>query len=99
MYQAELRGKLPSDFERKEDILTSNVFSFFKYADRTIYLKRLMNLIDVKVDDRVMDENGNPDIEKVKPIIYATSSKSYHGIGKKIGQAWSIGKDIRDIHK
>jgi hypothetical protein len=46
-----------------------------------------------------MDGNGNPDIEKVKPIIYATSSKTYHGIGKKIGDAWSIGKDIRDINK
>ena len=56
-------------------------------------------IIDVKVDENVMDINGNPDIEKVKPIIYATSSKSYHGVGKKIGSAWSIGKDIRDIHK
>ena len=56
-------------------------------------------IVDVKVDENVMDINGNPDIEKVKPIIYATSSKSYHGVGKKIGGAWSIGKDIRDIHK
>ena len=56
-------------------------------------------IVDVKVDESVMDANGNPDIEKVKPIIYATSSKSYHGVGKKIGDAWSIGKDIRDIHK
>ncbi|MGD2028884.1 MAG: flavin reductase family protein [Desulfobacterales bacterium] len=56
-------------------------------------------IVDVKVDEDVMDINGNPDIEKVKPIIYATSSKAYHGVGKKIGAAWSIGKDIRDIHK
>ena len=56
-------------------------------------------IVDVKVDESVMDGNGNPDIEKVKPIIYATSSKTYHGVGKKIGDAWSIGKDIRDINK
>ena len=56
-------------------------------------------IVDVKVDESVMDGNGNPDIEKVKPIIYATSSKSYHGVGKNIGDAWSIGKDIRDITK
>jgi flavin reductase (DIM6/NTAB) family NADH-FMN oxidoreductase RutF len=56
-------------------------------------------IVDVKVDESVMDANGNPDIEKVKPIIYATSSKSYYGVGKKIGDAWSIGKDIRDIKK
>ena len=42
-----------------------------------------------------MDATGNPDIEKVKPIIYSTSSKAYHGIGKKIGDAWKIGRDIK----
>jgi hypothetical protein len=43
----------------------------------------------------VLDANGNIDIEKVKPIIFALSSKTYHGIGEKIGDAWSIGKDIK----
>lgn len=38
MYVAELRGKLSSKVENKEDILTSNVFSFFKYADRKTFL-------------------------------------------------------------
>jgi len=45
--------------------------------------------------DVIVDSTGNPDIEKVKPIIYATSSKAYHGIGKKIGDAWKIGRDIK----
>jgi len=52
-------------------------------------------ILDVKVDESVMDANGNIDIEKVEPITYAISSKAYHGIGKKIGDAWSIGKDIK----
>jgi flavin reductase (DIM6/NTAB) family NADH-FMN oxidoreductase RutF len=52
-------------------------------------------ILDVKVDVGVMDANGNIDIEKVKPITYATSSKAYYGIGKKIGDAWSIGKNIK----
>jgi flavin reductase (DIM6/NTAB) family NADH-FMN oxidoreductase RutF len=51
-------------------------------------------IVDVKVDETVMDENGNPDVEKVKPIIFAFASKTYHGIGAKIGDAWSIGKDL-----
>ncbi|NQT68691.1 MAG: flavin reductase family protein [Desulfobacteraceae bacterium] len=51
-------------------------------------------IVDVKVDESVMDANGNPDIEKVKPIIFSLSSKTYHGVGKKIGDAWSIGRDI-----
>lgn len=38
MYMAELRGKLSEKAEKQEDILTSNVFSFFKYANRQIFL-------------------------------------------------------------
>ncbi len=45
MYLAELHGKLSSNVERKEDILTSNVFSFFKYSNRKVYLKELMKLL------------------------------------------------------
>jgi len=41
MYQAELNNKLP-DIKTKEDILTSNVFSFFKYARRDLFLQRYL---------------------------------------------------------
>lgn len=49
MILAELRGKLSSRLERSEDILTSNVFSFFKYADRNIFLKPLLEMLDIDV--------------------------------------------------
>jgi len=52
MYQAELRGKLPSETEAKEDILTSNVFSFFKYARRDLFLRRwLDSSLNIKISD------------------------------------------------
>ncbi len=44
MLLAVLNGKVPSKLLYSEDILTSNVFSFFKYADRTTYLKSLLAL-------------------------------------------------------
>jgi len=43
MYLAELHGKLSSSVERQEDILTSNVFSFFKYSNREIFLKEFLS--------------------------------------------------------
>jgi len=49
MYLAELHGKLSSHSEQKEDILTSNVFSFFKYSYRNKYLKSLME--ELKIND------------------------------------------------
>ncbi len=52
MYQAELHGKLPSETEAKEDILTSNVFSFFKYARRDVFLRRwLHSRLNIEISD------------------------------------------------
>jgi len=44
MYLAELHGKLSSKIQRMEDLLTSNVFSFFKYSTREIFLKEYLSL-------------------------------------------------------
>lgn len=52
MYLAELRGKLPSKIEGSEDILTSNVFSFFKYSTRQIFLKGYLNKLGFDITDQ-----------------------------------------------
>ncbi|MCK5099063.1 MAG: hypothetical protein KAR45_13230 [Desulfobacteraceae bacterium] len=44
MIIAELNGKIPSKLNDKEDILTSNVFSFFKYSDRQLLKDYLLQL-------------------------------------------------------
>jgi len=51
MILAELRGKLSSRLERSEDILTSNVFSFFKYVDRNIFLKPLLEMLNIDISE------------------------------------------------
>jgi hypothetical protein len=56
MYLAELRGKLSSRVERMEDILTSNVFSFFKYSNRDIFLKGYLNELGFIVSDQEAEE-------------------------------------------
>jgi len=56
MYLAELKGKLPSDARNSEDILTSNVFSFLKYSKRTVFLRSLMDRLDIKVSDEDLNE-------------------------------------------
>jgi len=50
MIIAELYGKIPSKLEDKEDILTSNVFSFFKYSDRN-FLKEYLCQIGIEVSE------------------------------------------------
>ena len=51
MYMAELRGKLPEKSERREDILTSNVFSLFKYTDRKIFLRSFVRHLGIDISD------------------------------------------------
>ena len=56
MYQVELRGKLPSILVGKEDILTSNVFSFFKYSDRTLFLKALLKHLEIPIGQKALKD-------------------------------------------
>lgn len=56
MYVAEIRGKLSSRLEHMEDILTSNVFSFFKYADRKTYFYPFLKDLGFEVSEKEVDE-------------------------------------------
>jgi flavin reductase (DIM6/NTAB) family NADH-FMN oxidoreductase RutF len=51
-------------------------------------------ILDVKADETVLGEKGFPDIEKVRPIIFGPEIRTYHGIGKSLGQAFAIGRDL-----
>jgi flavin reductase (DIM6/NTAB) family NADH-FMN oxidoreductase RutF len=51
-------------------------------------------ILDVKVDENLLD-NGNPDIELIKPFLYDPSFRAYYSIGKSLGNAFSVGKDIK----
>jgi len=73
MYLAELHGKLSSSIERMEDILTSNVFSFFKYSSREIFLKGYLNKLGFSISNQEaieaefkfwprFEENTEPDL-------------------------------------
>jgi len=51
-------------------------------------------IMDVKVDPSILDEKHVPDIEKLRPIIYSPGKQVYHGVGKYLGQAFSMGKKL-----
>jgi len=52
-------------------------------------------ILDVKAEESVLGEMGLPDIEKVRPILFEPEINTYHGVGKLLGRAYSIGKDIQ----
>lgn len=95
MYLAELHGKLSSRVERMEDILTSNVFSFFKYSNRNIFLKNYLNELGFKVSKEeaeeaefkfwpVFEDGTEPDLVIIVGKYYLLiEAKYFSGFGKK----------------
>ena len=49
-------------------------------------------ILDVKAEDSVLDENGMPEMKKVRPFVYAPETRGYYGIGNYIAKAFSAGK-------
>jgi flavin reductase (DIM6/NTAB) family NADH-FMN oxidoreductase RutF len=51
-------------------------------------------ILDVKAEESARDANGHLDIEKVRPILFEPEVRTYHGVGRLLGNAYSIGKDL-----
>lgn len=51
-------------------------------------------IADVKAEEEILREDGYPDIEKAKPIVYTPMARTYHGIGKYLGRGFSLGRKI-----
>jgi len=52
-------------------------------------------IVDVKADADLLGDDGLPDILKIKPLIYDTAHKGYHGVGELLGKAFSVGKELQ----
>lgn len=52
-------------------------------------------ILDVKADETVLGDGGQPDIEKIKPLIFSPEIPAYYGVGKYLGKAFSIGKEVK----
>ncbi|NLF84087.1 MAG: flavin reductase family protein [Candidatus Gastranaerophilales bacterium] len=46
-------------------------------------------ILDVKAEEDVLSD-GKPDIEKISPLIYAPEGRTYHGVGKKLSEAFKV---------
>ena len=52
-------------------------------------------IVNVSVDERVLDENGNIDPAKVDPIIFDPVNASYLKVGEKVGNAFADGLKLK----
>jgi flavin reductase (DIM6/NTAB) family NADH-FMN oxidoreductase RutF len=49
-------------------------------------------ILDVKIDEAALGKTGSPDLEKLRPMIFAPEIQAYYGIGRQLGKAFSIGR-------
>ena len=49
-------------------------------------------IADVKAEEAALTAKGLPDIEKVRPLIYASGVQGYYGIGPRVADAFSVGR-------
>jgi flavin reductase (DIM6/NTAB) family NADH-FMN oxidoreductase RutF len=51
-------------------------------------------VMDIKAEESVLAPDGKVDIEKVRPILFAPDDRAYYSIGSRLGEAFSIGRQI-----
>lgn len=52
-------------------------------------------VIDAKADEAILEgESGLPDMKRVNPILYAPIARKYYAVGKYLGEAHAVGKEL-----
>ena len=52
-------------------------------------------ILDVKIDEEILGEDGVPEMLNISPILYAAESRNYYGVDGYIGNAYNLGKSIK----
>jgi flavin reductase (DIM6/NTAB) family NADH-FMN oxidoreductase RutF len=51
-------------------------------------------ILGVLADEECLGPDGLPDIEKIRPILFSPEGRLYHGVGRPLGKAFSVGKEV-----
>ena len=49
-------------------------------------------ILDVKINENMLNDQGKPDIKKIRPFVFSPEASEYHNIGESIGKAFEVGK-------
>ena len=52
-------------------------------------------IINAIADEKILDDGGNVDLNKLNPISYDPASRAYFTMGKNVGKAFSIGAKLK----
>jgi flavin reductase (DIM6/NTAB) family NADH-FMN oxidoreductase RutF len=63
-----------------------------KQVDLGTHTQFIGEILDVKIDQEILDEEGKPDPEKVSAVIYTPGIGRYFELGKQLATSYQIGK-------
>ena len=72
-------------------VLECDVIHVFELGLHTQFVGQIL---DVKADESILGPDGWPDVEKLRPIIFSPGNRRYYGVGRTLGEAFSVGKDL-----
>ncbi|MCP4752608.1 MAG: flavin reductase family protein [Proteobacteria bacterium] len=75
-------------------VLECKVVNIFELGLHTQFIGEIM---DVKAEETALDDNGLPDMGKIRPVVYGPENRLYYGIGSNIGQAFAVGRKLAGI--
>ena len=67
------------------------VIHIYDLGEHTQFIGQIM---DLKIEESVLNNNNLPILEKLRPFSYGPKIHTYHGIGKHLGQAFQLGKNL-----
>jgi flavin reductase (DIM6/NTAB) family NADH-FMN oxidoreductase RutF len=59
-----------------------------------IHTQFIGEILDVKCEEDGLDPNGIPDIERIRPFLYAGGNNAYYAIGDWLADAFEVGKEL-----
>lgn len=64
-------------------------------CQNTAYGFRVLGeIVNVLADEKVLNEKGNVDPEKLNAFVFDQFQSGYYAIGEKVGQAWKSGAGL-----
>ena len=67
----------------------------FKIVEIGLHTEFIGEIVDVKADSDVLNAKNLLDVERLKPLIFSPAEMTYNKVGNNVGQAFSMGKQIR----
>jgi flavin reductase (DIM6/NTAB) family NADH-FMN oxidoreductase RutF len=73
--------------------LECNLVKQVDLGSHTMFIGEIVGMV---ADSEVLNSNQLPDIEKVRPMLFGSfGSMAYYNIGNKLGDAFSVGKELQ----